>query len=240
MPRDPYEKIRWEMAGVHQFLLDGLHNMYILAETIPTREEQNFGFYCYCAIQNIFHHHHLEETYIFPKLEPEFKTDVLSEHAAFHKALEDINTYILEVLGVDAGKTYGQTVPAPHKQKVPYDGKKLKTYLEALAGPLLTHLQHEIGWLEPEKIRASGVPAERFAEIDANIQRQLKTSYDPHTVFVWAYGHVAPYSYFPDLPWFLVKVLLPWVWYWRHRASWKFFPDYSKSPFGPLQDIIGA
>ena len=37
-------------------------------------------------------------------------------------------------------------------------------------------------------------------------------------MFVWAYGHVAPYSYFPDLPWFLTKFLLPWVWYWRHRA----------------------
>ena len=77
---------------------------------------------------------------IVPKLEPEFKTDVLAEHAAFHTALEDLNTYILDVLGVEAGKTYGQTIPAPHKQKVPYEGKKLRSYLEALAGPLLTHV----------------------------------------------------------------------------------------------------
>lgn len=73
-------------------------------------------------------------------LEPEFKTNVLEEHAAFHKGLHDLEDYTTAVLGVKAGKLYGQVIPDPEKQRVPYDGAKLKRYLEAFVDPLFTHV----------------------------------------------------------------------------------------------------
>ncbi|KAG8857680.1 hypothetical protein FRC20_000236 [Serendipita sp. 405] len=236
MPRSHYVKARWTMAGVHAFITDSLQNIYQLADKIPPHQEQEFAFFVFCATQSIEHHHHLEETYVFPNLEPEFKTDVLDEHAAFAKGLHDLDNYAMAVMGVSQGKKYGQTVPDPSKTKEPYDGQKIKRLLETLAVPLFTHLQHEIGWLEPEKVRASGVPLSRFDEIDALIDQHIRNELDVPSSLVFSLYHSPPYSQAPHLPWILRKVIVPWIAYWKHRRCWRWFPDYSKQPFGPLSD----
>jgi hypothetical protein len=82
----------------------------------------------------------MTDVWIVPMLEPEFKTDVLAEHAAFSKGIHDLEEYVKGVLGVEGGKLYGEIIPAPEKPRLAYDGAKLKKLLEALAGPLFTHV----------------------------------------------------------------------------------------------------
>ncbi|KAG8818298.1 hypothetical protein FRC17_010883 [Serendipita sp. 399] len=247
-PRDPYVKARWTMSGVHAFITDSLQNIYQLADKIPKHQEQDFAFFVFCATQSIEHHHHLEETYVLlgislppllpnlvPRLEPEFKTEVLDEHAAFAKALTELDEYAMAMMGVQKGKKYGLTVPIPNATKEPYDGQKIKRLLETLSVPLFTHLQHEIAWLEPDRIRASGVPLSRFAEIDALIDQHIQEELDAPSSLVFSLYHSPPYSQSPDLPWILKKVIVPWLMYWKHRRCWRWFPDYSKQPFGPVE-----
>ncbi|KAG8851911.1 hypothetical protein FRB91_007204 [Serendipita sp. 411] len=237
LPKDPYAKMRWEMAGAHAYLTDALHNIYLWSDKISPSEEQDFAFFCYCAIQNIEHHHHLEETHVFPSMEPEYKTDVLNEHAAFAKGLHDLDSYLLAVMGADKGEKYGQMTKVPNRNKEAYNGQRIKQLLEAFAFPLFTHLQHEIGWLNPERLRESGLPVSRFAEIETLVQEHIKNEADGPSVVVFAVFHFPPYSQSPQLPWILQKVLVPYVLYWKHRKSWRWLPDYSKQPFGPLVQI---
>jgi hypothetical protein len=77
-------------------------------------------------------------------LEPEFKTNVLDEHAAFSQGIHDLEDYLKAVLGVESGKLYGQIVPAPEKTRLPYDGAKLKRLLESFAVPLFTHVRRHL------------------------------------------------------------------------------------------------
>ncbi|KAG8818297.1 hypothetical protein FRC17_010882 [Serendipita sp. 399] len=234
LPKDPYAKLRWEMAGVHAFMTDAFQNIYQLADKIPPSEEQEFAFFCYCATQSLEHHHHLEETHIFPKLAPEYKTDVIDEHAAFSEGLHEFDSYLLAVMGAEKGEKCGQAISIPSKFKEPYNGTKIKQLLESFAAPLFTHLQHEIGWLDPEILRESGLPLSRLAEIDKLIEEHIKNELDGPSALVFGLYHVPPYCQAPDLPWFVRKVLVPYVLYWKHRKSWRWFPDYSKQPFGPI------
>jgi hypothetical protein len=75
-----------------------------------------------------------------PKLEPGMKTDVVEEHASFAKPLHELGEYLKSVMGVEAGKLYGQVVPALDKTRLPYDGAKVKAYIERFSGPLFAHV----------------------------------------------------------------------------------------------------
>lgn len=86
---------------------------------------------------------------LVPMLEPEFKTNVLDEHAAFHKGLVDLDDYLTAVLGVKQGKLYGEIIPDPEKKRLPYEGTKLKRYLDAFADPLFTHVSSNGSVLDP-------------------------------------------------------------------------------------------
>jgi len=207
--------------------VESLQNIYRQAETIPPSEERNFAYFAYIALAMIHQHHHLEETSLFPSLEPEFKTDVLDEHATFSQGIHDIEEYLKSVLGVEGGKLYGQIVPAPEKTRLPYDGAKLKRLLESFATPLFTHLNHEIDWLAPENIRASGVTIEKLQAAYRAEEEHVQNELDPYSIHVHAMGHVPPYCQFPALPWFVKKILIPWVFWWKHRALWKFLPTWS-------------
>jgi hypothetical protein len=74
-------------------------------------------------------------------MEPEFKTDVINEHAAFHDALENLEEYIFGIMGTKQGKKYGDIVRDPTRQKIRYEAQKFKKLLENLIKPLMTHVR---------------------------------------------------------------------------------------------------
>ncbi|KAG8776737.1 hypothetical protein FRC15_011790 [Serendipita sp. 397] len=148
LPKDPYAKMRWEMAGAHAYLTDALHNIYLWSDKISPSEEQDFAFFCYCAIQNIEHHHHLEETHVFPSMEPEYKTDVLNEHAAFAKGLHDLESYLLAVMEHIKNEADGPSVVVfavfhfpPYSQS-----PQLPWILQKVLVPYVLYWKHRKSW----------------------------------------------------------------------------------------------
>lgn len=50
----------------------------------------------------------------------------------------------------------------------------------------------------------------------------------PHACLVFAVGHTPPYCQFPPMPWFVKKLLVPWVFWWRYRSVSRLFLYYCK------------
>ncbi|PVF94323.1 hypothetical protein CPB86DRAFT_789162 [Serendipita vermifera] len=223
-PTDPFVQERWTMCGVHTTFAEAMKQMYKLADTITPKDEQDFAMYCFAFTQNLHHHHHLEETIMFPLMEPEFKTNVVDEHAAFHDALEDLENYIHGILGTKQGKIYGDIVKDTTRQKIRYNAEKFKKLLETLITPLMTHLLHEIEWLDPEKIRASGLTAQRLHDMEEQVLKHIKEQANPFVIHVQVLGHLPPNVQWPPMPWFVKKILVPWVFYWKHSGAWRYLP----------------
>jgi hypothetical protein len=74
-------------------------------------------------------------------MEPEFKTDVLAEHAAFSGAIHGLDQYLKSVLGVKQGRKNGQVIPDPEKSKEPFSAATIKHFLEQMCDPLFTHVR---------------------------------------------------------------------------------------------------
>jgi hypothetical protein len=72
-------------------------------------------------------------------LEPEFKCDVLEEHAAFSEALHRWEEYLEAILGFEE-KLPVRGLPEKGKPRASYDGKKMKKCIEDLSVPLFTHV----------------------------------------------------------------------------------------------------
>lgn len=72
------------------------------------------------------------------------KTDVVDEHASFAKPLHELGEYLKSVMGVEAGKLYGQVVPASGKTRLSYDGPKVKAYIVSFSDPLFAHVGQTI------------------------------------------------------------------------------------------------
>lgn len=126
-------------------------------------------------------------------MEPQFTTDVLAEHSTFTGALHELETYLKSVVAVKQGEKNGQFIPIPGQPKQPYDAVIVKRCLDTLVEPLFTHvsstyrstskshiishatlqLEHELAWLAPENIRASGLTEERMKEIDVKAEEHI-------------------------------------------------------------------
>ncbi|PVF94253.1 hypothetical protein CPB86DRAFT_789234 [Serendipita vermifera] len=227
-PADLFERAQWTMSNAHLLIVDSIQSVYDQADTIRENQQAAFVQYSYICQQSLHHHHWFEETIAFPMLEPEFKCDVLEEHALFSEAMDRWEKYLEELLGLEKGEG-GKAVPVKGKARATYDGKRMKKCIEDLSGPLFTHLQHEIDWLAPEKIRACGLPLSKLEQLEASSEHHFQNETDPFTSGVWSVIHARPGSYFPPMPWFVKKILMPWVFCWKFRAAWQFAPRYNKT-----------
>jgi hypothetical protein len=130
-----------------------------------------------------------------PMMAPEFTTNVLEEHATFSRPINELDAYLKSILGVEQGKKYGLTIPVAGNAKEKFSAAKIKSLLEDIVDPLFTHvslvrscssnwqlncsanhqLQHEIEWLDPDKIRASGLTSQRLSAIEERTDEHLQT-----------------------------------------------------------------
>ncbi|KIM22279.1 hypothetical protein M408DRAFT_332979 [Serendipita vermifera MAFF 305830] len=223
-PNDPYARIRWSMSGTHLLILEILQNIYNKVDTIPPEQQEDFALFSLYGTQVIVQHHRMEENFFFPALEPEFKTEVLEEHAAFEKAVHGLDEYLKSVLGVKQGRKNGQVIRVANQPKEPFNSATIKQFLEDLVDPLFTHLEHEIGWLDPENLRASGLQEERLRVLNDRTDDTVGNELDI-LVLVFFYGHKPPYCRFPHVPWLIENLVIPGVFKARQRRLWKFLPQ---------------
>ena len=89
-------------------------------------------------------------------------------------------------------------------------------------------LKAEIGYLDPAKVRATGLPVAKIEQMNGVTEKHLQNEVDPFTYLVHGCLHVPPtLAEFPPIPTLVRKVLVPWVFYWKHRPLWKYVPNYA-------------
>jgi hypothetical protein len=192
-------------------ITEQMANIYEKIDSIPANEEQHFATFVLIGVLAIHHHHHIEETLIcgflcnrnlsgtslillfpVPKMEPEFTSPALEEHALFTDTLDEFEEYLMAVLAMKKDSK-GSPIPDPTKTKIPYDRKKVIELLDKLLVPLFDHvslarqrrparnlmgldqLSKEIGYLDPAKIRASGLSEQRLNDISASVERHVQS-----------------------------------------------------------------
>ncbi|TFY68463.1 hypothetical protein EVJ58_g1005 [Rhodofomes roseus] len=164
VPADIYEAQYWEMAGAHACLMNGLLNVYQKATSVPTGKEADFVGYALQWVAALEHHHHWEETIYYPLFNPKFDTSaIVAEHATFTEGMHAFETYLVSCLSPSETWGYAQ-VAGPHEQQS-YDGEWLRALVDAFVEPLTKHFMQEITYLEPAKLRASGLTEEEVKHI---------------------------------------------------------------------------
>ena len=92
----------------------------------------------------------------------------------------------------------------------------------------VSQLKAEIGYLDPAKVRATGLPQEKLEKMNAATEAHLQNEVDPFSFLVHGCLHVPPtMAQFPPIPALVRKVLVPWVFYWRYKSLWKYVPNYT-------------
>lgn len=142
---------------------------------------------------------------MFPAMEPEFCSPAIEEHALFADGLHNFEKYLEDILGWEKNEK-GKAVPVPGKAKLPYDADKIRVMLEEMMEPLFSHvsrlrrghrfsndqsltlvisqLKKEIGYIDPDKIRATGLSKEKLENLskvaDAHFQNDVVRTSSPN------------------------------------------------------------
>lgn len=129
-----------EMIIVHNTLLRIINSIYLQCINVGVRGTQqdidDFVQYARLWHKGVTHHHHTEETMIFPDIErmagvPGLMEANVAQHEAFHDGMESYKTYLDRV---SAGEEK-------------YDGLKFKQIIDSFADVLHQHLTDEIDTL---------------------------------------------------------------------------------------------
>ncbi|PCH42152.1 hypothetical protein WOLCODRAFT_137733 [Wolfiporia cocos MD-104 SS10] len=210
------------MAGAHAMLMNGLLNVYQQATGVPKNKESDFVGYALQWVAALEHHHDWEENIYYPLFNPKFNTSsIVAEHATFTDGMHRFEEYLTSCLPAGAKWGYGKVV-GPHEQQ-PYDGEKLRSLVDAFVHPLTTHFMQEITYLEPAKIRASGLTESEVKHIAAVSDKHMMEM-PPFTFLIYTILHTPPSSGFPPAPGFVKNVLAPYVFYVPNRRYWRFAP----------------
>ena len=157
------------MALAHNGILRGLNSIYLQATHVP-REDldaiRDFLTYCQCWCESMHHHHDAEENEFFPSIE--LISDVrgimernIEQHRAFTPGFDLFQEYARTCLPED------------------YDGRKIRSLIEAFAEPLTRHLHDEIETLraldmyDSGRIRQAYQRFEKSLMVTDNVRRTL-------------------------------------------------------------------
>jgi len=155
---------------------------------------------------------------------PKFDTSFAeTEHGTFTPGLDELQDYLVSCL--PSGAKYGTgDIAKPHNQQT-YDGAHVCEVIDGFTEDLCKHLLQEISYLQPEKLKASGLTE---ADLKAIADESLKHSKTlPLTTLVTFAVLVAPKGVqFPPLPFFLRKYAVPHILAWPNRHLWQFAPKH--------------
>lgn len=125
------------MALAHNGIIRGLNSIYLQATHVP-REDlitvRDFLTYCQCWCESMHHHHEAEEHDFFPHVEQIANVPgVMQQNVEQHRAFTP---------GFGRFQEYARAC-APER----FDGREVRSLIEAFAEPLTQHLHDEIDTL---------------------------------------------------------------------------------------------
>ncbi|KAJ6507973.1 hypothetical protein C8R47DRAFT_1100174 [Mycena vitilis] len=210
--RDPFDNQAIDMSLAHNMFVRGLNAIYAQAEGIREDQAKAFAFFCLAYCQMVHHHHHIEETYVFPILNQKLGANAMDhnveQHHAFMDGLNDLEEYFKQV----------------HAGTAAYSGATVIEKINEFADALVLHLTEEIATLDSSRLRAA-MTKKDLEDMEATIMKIILR--DISLVTTLPLGLVChdrtTASYFPPLP----KPILWSVQYgfsWRYKDSWAFGP----------------
>jgi len=203
------------MAAAHNTFIQGLNAIIYHGPKVDGDKVQPFMVFCLALLDNIHHHHSLEEEFYFPAMEEKLGKGALSgnvdEHKEFVPRLESLDDWCKKV----------------QKGEVVYDGKVFIGMVEAFADTMVEHMNHELSTLDRDVMKEKFTIAELKAIDNEFMQRALKTI---------DFYKTLPLSVVcanPSTPWFPpfpapLKWATRWWFAWRYSEAWQFGPmDFS-------------
>jgi len=234
------------MANAHNGLIRSLNAIYLQCEHVhEPKDIKDFVFYIKVWGDTVHHHHHGEETNLFPQLDVLANeagipgspmTANIEQHREFDKGLHQLNEYSAEIL-------------AGTKQ---YDSKLVKAYIDGF-GPILTdHLHCEIKTLLSLEVCDGAKLKKAFNDMvkgsfktavvvgflrDALLMVLLIDCYLQSTMLPLAFGSwdkTCPGSQnFPVVP-FFVPYMSAYLFSRKYKSVWRFNPCDAWSRPRPL------
>ncbi|KAJ7860169.1 hypothetical protein B0H13DRAFT_1901142 [Mycena leptocephala] len=210
--KDPFDNQAIEMSLVHNLFVRALNAIYAQAEGIRDDQAKAFAFFGMIYCQGVHHHHHTEETYLFPKYNEKLGANAMDQnieqHHAFLDGLNDLESYFKEV----------------HAGTTPYNGAIVIQKIDGFADDLVLHLNEEIATLESSRMRAA-LTAEDLKDIEDTVKKIVlkNISFFKGLPMGLVCHDKSSAPHWPPLP----KALIWATQYgfrWRHNDAWEFAP----------------
>jgi hypothetical protein len=211
VPKDPYDRLHWNMVHVHQIFKNGLERIIPLLKNPPKDDTVNLCGYLQAWATSIVAHHDTEELSVFPLLNTKVSMNrEIEDHKVIHQGLDKFIEYIVEC----------------KKTPESFDAQKALTMLEDMKDVLISHLNEEVEDIAPTKLRAAGFSDKDMQEMMDSLTSEAQKHGDPFLVLPFMISHIPPEhkAAFPEAGWFIKKVLVPYVFARRYSGYWKYSP----------------
>ncbi|KAI0090461.1 hypothetical protein BDY19DRAFT_940269 [Irpex rosettiformis] len=206
-----FGQLQHDMIHVHSIYKLGYDKIVQVLAEPPMDDLSNFLGYCSVWAAGIIEHHDNEELFLFPFLNQNMD---FSGEAAQHKVIHDILDQL--VVSIQAAK----------EDHAKFKPGELKELMEKFREPFFTHLDDEVAHISAEKIKSAGVDEQELADMLKKLEKHAVESADQWTVLPFMRGHTQPEfkDTWPVLPWFLRKVVIPYILAKRYSGYWKYCP----------------
>ena len=169
------------MAHSHNCLIRGLNAILQQGPHIPSSSQPEYNaqdvkdllFYVEAWTKTVEHHHHTEETNLFPGIEklagiPGLMSGPIHQHEAFHSGLVELQEFAVRM-----------------KERVDeYQWSEMKSIIDRFAPALYEHLTEEIAVIlslekscDSEGLKAVWAEAERVAKANGNLGMLVSRSF---------------------------------------------------------------
>ncbi|KAK7685706.1 hypothetical protein QCA50_011050 [Cerrena zonata] len=234
-PKDGYDLMQWTMIHAHEVIKRGYENilLYLEPARLPKSDTYNFLGYCLAWAQLLKEHHdgegqqrflfhtcltgllrfraicltrgthHSTEAVVFP---------FLNKKLDFHNEIDQHKVIFSAVEKIIA------TINLYQADTSAYDPEYLKSLMVPLREPLYEHLDEEVVHLAPENLKV--FTEDEIQGMFHDMVQWSKRNGSPFLTLPFMRCHVAPEfkAFWPQFPWFLRVVIIPWVLAWRHSG----------------------
>ncbi|KIJ51879.1 hypothetical protein M422DRAFT_26564 [Sphaerobolus stellatus SS14] len=211
LPQNSFEEVQFQMINAHDTFKCGYDSIIKHLESPPKDDLPNFAGYCKAWAEAIDIHHKSEEAIVFPFLNT--KMDFSGEAEA-HKVIEDgihgIIAYIDE---------FSQDITK-------FDAERLKGLMVNLKDPLYSHLDEEVEHIAPDNLRQAGFTENELRSMLDSLVAYARSHGNVFLVLPFMRAHTVPEvkPVWPQLPWLVRQVLVPYVFAMRYSGYWKYAP----------------
>ncbi|KAI0826673.1 hypothetical protein BC628DRAFT_1319755 [Trametes gibbosa] len=211
IPTDPYELLHWNMELAHSTYEKGYENIVSLLDEPPLDDLKNFLGYCEAWAHSILHHHDTEEATVFPILNKRME---FSHEQDQHKKLHEFLERFLEL------------VTAARADATRFSGIRLKQLMMSAKDMMSDHFSEELMHIEASKLREANFTAAECKNMVDAMEKHAKANGDPFVVVPFMRSHTAPEfkDIWPQMPWILRKVVVPFMLAKFHSGYWKYSP----------------